>query len=563
MEILDLHYVKEDPDLGIAGEGVLFKDAKEIIGRINKVKKTVKSIDLNYQSALRKIPEVIKECTLLEKLNISHTGIIEVPDFVFEMPNLIDLSICCPELPKFPMNVFKAAKLQRLHIRVNKDWNTPTEIPALPDLKIFTMDLYTQAAMPNNLGILKKLELVSMATKYSEGDVPDLPSSLKNHPSLKEFILTDTFYRNRKKFNLVNAAKILSTCPNFEVLRLNGIAVGKGHEALSILKKLKKLKMRHLLVEGNVFKSIANLEKLESFGIWGSEYQITEIPDIFKNLKELQRFTFAGNMITAFPPSLYELPKLRVLQIGSTGISELDEKIGNLKSLEKIHIYDSILEKLPEAIFTLPNLKILNIEENIFNANEIKNITGKLNQLAQNGQKIDFIYDRQGYRQMVKKLRALNANNGSKINAMSPENYFKYCLNGVMENSFAIKYVNAEKLGSKLYAELCMAAVRETSSVLEVITHEVPGKKYYFPVCMQAAKNTDIGVFFGLIKGNLLTDNEYIQVCLLAALHNKSANFISFFNTEAFQKRFNREIYERICWTAALHYPKTASKMLK
>jgi len=558
MEELDLHYIKPDPDFGIASEGVYINDEKEFVSRISKVKKTVTSINLNFQYALKKVPSVLKECEQLEKLNISHTGITEIPEFVFTMPNLQNLSCCCSDLQKFPKDIFKAKKLKRLHIRINKDWTIPKEIPPMPELEILAIDMYMPSALPDSLGNFKNLKQLLLAAKYTEGDVPALSPSLKNHPTLNELNYFDPFYKYRKNFDLDHAAKILSTCPSFEILKLSGFAVGKGHQALSKLKNLKTLELGHLLAEGNIFDSIADLEKLEIFGIWGSELKITDIPDIFANKKELQEFSFAGNMVTELPSSIYDLPKLRVLEIGSTGIYALNEKISGLQNLEKIHIYDSLLGNLPDAVFSLPHLKMLNIDENVFTKDVILKIKQKLKILEQKGQKIVFTYEGQGYRQMVKKLRVLYNNN-----SVSSEEYLKHCLNAINESPFAIKYVNASKIDGKLYAKLCMSAIRKDISAFSGISPEALGKQNYFIICMEAAKSQEIGNIFKSINSSLLSDGEYLQVCVEAALHNRSNSFIAHFNTEEFQKRYNREIYGHICWVAALHNPRTASKIIR
>jgi len=557
MELLDLHYVKEDPDLGIPQEGILCKDMDEIAARITKVKDKVNEINLDSQPALKEVPPVLKECKHLKTLNISHTGITEIPDFLFTLPNLTNLSCRCSEITNFPLGVFQAQKFENLYLRINKSWNIPDKIPVTPKLKTLFFDIYSPAALPVNLGAFENLEELFFAIKYEEGNVPGLPDSFNSHPSLKKVCITDPFYKHRKIFNLENALKILSSCHKFESLIMSGLDVGGGHQGLSALAGLKKLELRHLLVEGNVLNSINGLQNLESLNIWGSEFKLTEIPEIFANMKNLQEFSFAGNMVQNIPQSLYSLDKLRILEIGSTGISEIDEKIGNLKNLEKIQLYDNILDKLPGSIFTLPKLKILNIEENIFNINTITDIKEKVNALARKGHKILFMYDGQGHRQMVKRLRSLK-----NIDSMNVETYVKYCINAVNENPAAIKYVNTDKLhNSKLYAELSLAAVKKNSFALGNINPDKIDKTYYFPICMEAAGCPDIANNFKLVRNDLLTDNEYIQVCLKAALHNKSADFIANFNNEAFNKRFSRNVYEHICWVAVLHNPQTIFKM--
>jgi len=560
MEELDLHFVRGDPDFGIASEGKFISDISEIISFVSKVKDTVKSINLNNQAAIKEIPEVIGECKQIEKLNISHTGITEIPDFIFTLPNLQNLSCCCSEVHEFPIGVFKAQKLKRLHIRINKDWKMPKEIAAMPDLETLLLDLYTSSDMPNNLGVLKKLKQLIIAAKYTEGDVPDLPSSLAKHPSLKELSYIDPFYRYRKNFNMDTAVKTLSSCHEFNTLKLSGFSVGKGHKALSALKNLKKLALSHLLVDGDIFASVKDLHQLEVLGIWGSEFRINTIPDIFSNMQDLQEFSFAGNIVTQLPPSIYTLSKLKTLAIGSTGVTSIDDKIGDLQNLEKLHVYDCLLEKLPDSVLKLPNLKTLNIEENVFKEADINQIKAKVNSLKQEGKKIELICGDQGYRQMVKKLRVFNIKAADA--PVDKELYNKFCQNAVKESPHAIKYVNARNLHKKHYAEICMQAIRRTGSaaLLNFVTGEALGR-HYFPVCMEGARSPEIGDTFNLIRDDLLSDNEYVQVCIEAALHNKSADFINNINTEAFQKRFKRDIYERICWVAALHNPNTISKI--
>ncbi|MCL2276529.1 MAG: hypothetical protein FWC21_01390 [Treponema sp.] len=555
---LDLHYIDGDPDVGIAPKGVLCKDLSEISKLISQVKKTVKKINLDNQHALTSVPPVIGECGLLEDLDISHTNVKEIPDFVFALPSLRSLSIRLRELENFPGNIINAANLETLYLRLNKGWKLPENITELKNLKILVIDFYSDAPLPENLGELSLLEDLSIMVKYDERTIPDLPASFAKHKSLKKITVNDLFFKNRKTFNLDKAAKILSSCPQLESLKMSGIAAGKGHQNISHLANLKEIELRHLLVDGNIFDSIKGLNKLERICVLGSEFKVKNIPDIFEKMTNLHEFTFAGNMVLEIPPSIYSLANLKTFEFGCTGISHLDNKIAELKNLESIQIHDNLLDKLPENILALPKLKILNIEENLFNPGYISAIKKKIDEIAQTGRKIEFFYDRQGHRQAVKRLRGIH-----NIEKMNAEVYANICLSAAIENSNAIKYINLNKLkGSAFYPKICMAAVRKSSSALENIIPETLGKQNYFLVCMEAAKCQDIGSFFNLIRSDMLSGGKYIQICLLAALHNKSIDFIEHFNTEEFQKRFGREIYEHVCFNAALHLPRTITKMI-
>ncbi|MDR0319864.1 MAG: hypothetical protein LBI28_00030 [Treponema sp.] len=557
-EKLDLHWKNEAPDLGIASEGIFCKDMDDIINRISQVKDTVKEINLDNQSSFKEIPSILAECKQLEVLNISHTKVKEIPGFLSSLPALRTLSCCCNELSSFPLEIFNAEKLENLHLRINKEWTVPDSVPSMPNLKTLAFDIYSTVALPANLGSMKSLEELTFALKFEDGTAPELPDSFSKHPALKKMSVTDPFHKTEKTFNLEKAAKILSTCPNMESLRLSGVAVGDGHKNISTLKGLKELELRHLPITGNIFDSISGLSKLERLCLLGSQFKINEIPNIFMNMVDLQEFSFAGNMVVDIPPSIYNLSKLKILELGSTGISSIDEKIGGLQSLDKLHVYDNLLEKLPKAIFTLKNLSVLNIEENVFRPNELTAVSENLKALAANGQKIEFLCEGQGHRQMVKRLRSL------KDTAVTdPSAYAKHCLNAVNENPHALKYVDTLKLSNTpYYPELCIAAVRKTCFALETIDPKSFGKGVYYRICMEAARSSEIGRVFKLIKTDLLTDSEYIQICIEAALHNHYPDFLNNFNTEEFKKRFSRDVYDHICWAAVLHYPPTVSKMI-
>jgi len=495
LEELDLHWKEEDSLLDTASEGVRCKDMNDIIARISKIKKTVKKINLNNQQALTAVPEVLKECVLLEELNISHTEITVIPDFLFALPSLRVLSCCCRKLTQPPEGIGSAKKLENLHIRINDGWNYPKGISQLTELKNLFIDIYSDAAFPKDFGSLTKLEELILSIKYEKGAVQTLPDSFSRHPSLKRIIIVDNIFKNYKELDFEKTAQILSSCNSLESMTLSSFTIKKIN-GLSKLFKLKGLDLRHLIVGENIFDSIAALQNLEKLDILGSEFKIDALPDIFGNFSELRSFSFAGNFIRELPPSLFLLNNLTTLEIGSTGIAVLDEKIGNLKNLTKLHIYDNMLEKLPNSIFALPRLAVLNIEENFFKQQYIAAVKQKITDMYKKGQRIEFTCSNQGHRLAVKKLRAINY-----LESVNSAVYFRYCIAAVYEKPNSLKYIRDE----------------------------------------------------------FLKDNEYIQICLEAALRNSYDDFLINVN----HKRLDRKDYERICWAAILHLPTTISKMVE
>jgi len=551
---LDLHWTEEDSELGIQSDGVYCKNLDDLSKHIEKVKDTVVKINLDNQPALKQIPPVLGECKLLEDIDISHTDITEIPDFLFDLPNLRSLSCCCSRISKPPTGLSKAKNLENLHIRVNNHWTFPDQITELTELKTLTIDLYKNLDLPEKLENLKKLETLTLSLKYKDGDSKPLPQSISGHSALKKVSIS-SFFNKEKTYDLKKTAAIIASCPNLESILLSGLKIEGGQEAFSKLTGLKELELRHLHIDGNIFTMISTLAKLEKLVIMGGEFNVDKIPDIFTNMPELRIFSFSGNFVHELPPSIYTLKNLTDIEIDSAGIAAISEKIGVLKNLKKIHIQDNVLEALPESIFTLPNLATLNIEDNLIVQKELIKINENLiNLYKKKGQKIEFFYKGQGSNHKVKHLRSINNAAGVDV-----ETYYKYCIEAVNEEPNAIQYVDKNKLDNNqhYYAAICEVAVSKSCFALEYVNIEALGHSTYFNVCMQAAKSSNIGHVFKYIKDELLNDKDYIKVCIEAALHNESEVFLSKINT----KRFSREDYERICWVSVLHNPATISQM--
>jgi Leucine-rich repeat (LRR) protein len=550
---LDLHWTEEDPELGIQSDGVCYKNLDDLSKRIDTVKDTVVKINLDNQPALKLIPPILGQCSSLEELNISHTEITEIPDFLFSLPNLRYLSCCCSRIANPPKGFSKAKKLEHLHIRINDGWAFPDEISGIQELTTLTIDLYKDIALPESLGNLKKLETLTMFLKYKEESLNTLPKSLSGHGALKK-VSINSFFNKEKTLDFNKTAVLLASCPKLESLVLSGLKVEGGQEAFSKLAGLKELELRHLHVDGNIFTFISTLSKLEKLVILGSEFNISKMPDIFKGLPKLRIFSFSGNFVCGLPPSIYTLKNLTDMEIDSAGIAEIDEKISDLKNLKKFHFQDNALEALPESLFTLPNLSVLNIEDNLIVQKELIKINENLINLHKKEQKIEFFYNGQGVNHKIKRLRYMNGAEKTDIDA-----YYKSCLEAIAEDPHAIQFIDMSKFknGKHYYAAICAAAVNKSCFALEYINIETLGHLSYFNVCMQAAKSSNIGYVFKYIKDDLLNDIEYTKICIEAALHNNTVDFLSKINA----KRFSREDYERICWVSILHNPATIYNM--
>ncbi|KAB2059894.1 hypothetical protein ES319_A11G339100v1 [Gossypium barbadense] len=92
-----------------------------------------------------------------------------------------------------------------------------------------------------------------------------------------------------------------------------------------------------------------------------SAYSITELPDVFENLKLLRYLNFSHNDIKCLPDSLCTLYHLETLLLkGCSMLQKLPSKIGNLINLQNLDIRSAnLIESMPFGIGKLTNLQRL------------------------------------------------------------------------------------------------------------------------------------------------------------------------------------------------------------
>ena len=566
-EILDLHFDEGNDDMDISGSGVYIESVEKIAEEIAAVKDTVKVINLKGQEGLTEIPKVLGECLLLEELDLSFTNLTEIPDFVFLLPALRSLSFYgCLKLSKFPEALYKAKNLENLEMYLDEGQFLSEKICSLSELRALKIYAEYCIKLPKKLGSLLKLEEFTLSARGNK-DIGKkekivLPDSFLEHPSLKTISLTSNnfFTENPLILDLEHTVSILSTCPALEALKLSGFIIGDGHKHLTQLGGLKEIQLRHLLIDGNPFHSMAGLKKLEKIKIWGGEFKINELPDIFNGLPALREFCLVGNFIKTLPSSIYKLKKLEQLTIVGAGIAEIDKKIAGLKNLRELTLQDNMLNKLPDSLYSLPNLAELNIQDNNFSKKEIAYIKKHFKP----NKKVKLHTNGQEKTQYVKKLRSCD------FDKLEVNDYLKICRLAVKEGAYALKYVDKRIIGND-YQQLCEEAIFLYGSEFECVDPEQLGegsesradyirKASYFELCKKAIQSVRyVEDVLRVTQDKYLDDEKYIQICLLAVLlHSGSWTVLQKIN----HKRLNRADYEMICRASIFTNPRTVGGMV-
>lgn len=127
--------------------------------------------------------------------------------------------------------------------------------------------------------------------------------------------------------------------------------------------------------------ALSNLSKLKLLIINGSKLDSTVDFSWLAYLTELEKLSLKTNELTSIPKEIFDLHKLKLLEICETKISEIPDSIGNLTNLVELVIsYNPGLKTLPDSIDGLINLASLKafstpletIPESIVNLTNIK-----------------------------------------------------------------------------------------------------------------------------------------------------------------------------------------------
>ena len=131
--------------------------------------------------------------------------------------------------------------------------------------------------------------------------------------------------------------------------------------ALSYFQKAERLSLGKVIVN-KLDEDIRKLGNLKIFSI--SESNLTEIPKVIGELKQLTSLGFNLNSITSIPESMTGLPNLRALEMEGNQLETLPESFGNLKNLDYISLAYNKLTELPESMGNLKKLQTIQLSNN-------------------------------------------------------------------------------------------------------------------------------------------------------------------------------------------------------
>lgn len=236
------------------------------------------------------------------KLDLSDCDLEVVPGEVFELPDLVELSLAGNNLTVLPEGIGRLASLEKLQLSGNRLVHLPDSLCDLESLEGLWLHGNLLESLPVDIGSLPNLKQMAIAGNR----LTDLPDSIGLLTSLVELVAAgNRLERLPKSIGTLSACRILDLHGN----RLTGVP-----ETIALMESLEEL-----WLQGNpTLKSLpaglgrcASLRKLSAAdcGLEGP----SAVPPELGGLPELVDLSLYGNKLTSVPVELLRAARLKKL----------------------------------------------------------------------------------------------------------------------------------------------------------------------------------------------------------------------------------------------------------
>ncbi|KAG0555451.1 hypothetical protein KC19_12G170000 [Ceratodon purpureus] len=263
------------------------------------------------------------------RLDLSECGLQEVPPRVFEISDLVDLSLAGNRITSLPEDIKNLRALRRLGLAGNLLQELPEGIGNLQQLEGLWLHGNVLQSLPPQIGDLRQLRMLALAGNK----LAQLPESI-------------------------------SGLTNLQVLSVAG---NKLCELPSGIGNLKALTV--LAAYGNALRclpeSLTKLASLRDLWLQGNELEV--LPESWGAMCSLKQFSLADNRLEVLPESIAELQSLETLWIYCNKLKNIPRSLATMKKLQYVWAEGNPLESEPlwESLTSFSSLKALGISSNV------------------------------------------------------------------------------------------------------------------------------------------------------------------------------------------------------
>lgn len=301
-----------------------------------------------------RLPQSLGRASRLTILDVSNNRLEQLEHAELDrLTGLISLKIANNKLTHLPPYIAIFRQLRTLNVSSNFLESFPEFLCELPGLVDLDMSFNAVSRLPDSIGQLGNLERLVITNNRLTGTLPDTFSQLSN---LKEVDI---------RYNSLSSIDVIATLPRVEqisadhnavsvfegsferirILRLNSNPVTK-FEILNAVPTLTTLilsnaKLAH--IPDGSFDKMPNLVKLVL-----DKNHFVSLPSHIGKLKNLEHFSIARNALSSLPPEIGCLTELRFFDVSQNNLKMLPSEIWWANKLETLNISSNVLANFPK-----------------------------------------------------------------------------------------------------------------------------------------------------------------------------------------------------------------------
>lgn len=296
---------------------------------------------------IKRIPQAVKECVSLTRLDISNNHIVELEHIALdELSELTSLKCHNNRLWQLPEYFSRFKQLKYLNLSNNRFEAMPIVVCEVVALVELDVSFNTITTVPAEIGQLRSLERLVLLANM----ITFLPPTFNTLVHLKELDC---------RRNSIADLSAICDVESLEVL-------GCDYNQASVL----DANWAHMRVLN------ASNNSLTRFALYGTSNTLTSLnlsfgkisslaTDMFEHLGSVENLILDSNQIRVLPEGVGSLSNLVHLSIKNNLLDELPATIGKLQRLQMLSISGNNLPALPTQIWLCSQLTVLNASSNL------------------------------------------------------------------------------------------------------------------------------------------------------------------------------------------------------
>lgn len=290
---------------------------------------------------------IFKYGTIMYEVSLEGQGLLTIPEYIFNMPNL-----------------------EVLHMDNNNLTRLPERVGTLKKLILLDLDGNGLKTLPESIGKLTRLEELYMY----DNKLTRLPESIGNLKQLDKLILENN--------NLTSLPESIGNLKNLRILRLSNNALKSLPESIGKLKKLQSLVVTNNPLQ-SVPESLKTLSQSRLKIIYGNNtYSVNAFVQLFANRRKMR----VNNTTNSFNRSIMEA---RLSNVSPNKRAFINNKanVKNNGTLRRVYNINGLMGymsgrtygRLHGNVFTANKITLLkNVPHNINKSAHLRNIKNRL-----------------------------------------------------------------------------------------------------------------------------------------------------------------------------------------